>query len=152
MSARQGRAQCLVIRGDAILMVKSRYDGRILYCLPGGGIEASETPEEAALRELHEECNVLGIIVRETAVMTYSIDPEERHYTFLMDIGSQQPSRGYDPEFASDAQTIIGVEWRTLVQLSEKDRAFLWTAGLMTLPDFAAEALSWTSAALYYGK
>lgn len=32
-----------------------------------GGLEAGETPAEGALRELNEECNVTGAIVRQTA-------------------------------------------------------------------------------------
>jgi ADP-ribose pyrophosphatase YjhB (NUDIX family) len=146
VSGRSGRAQCLVVRENAVLMVKTREVDRVFWCLPGGGIESGETPEEAAMRELREECCVLGKILRETSVTTYSVHPDDRHYTFLMEIGSQEPGRGYDPEFAADAQMIIGVGWRTLAQLSEKDRVFLWTAGLLSVPQFAEEALSWTHA------
>ncbi len=42
---------------------------------------------------------------------------------------------------------MLAVCWRALAQLSEKDRAFLWTAGLITHPEFAREALSWPDGA-----
>lgn len=143
------RAQCLVVRGDAVLMVQTRDRERTFWCLPGGGIESGEAPDEAALRELHEECCVRGQILQETAVTTYSRDPEERHYTFWVDIGAQEPRLGCDPEFAPDAQCMVAVGWRRLADLSEKDRVFLWTAGLLTLPPFAAEVLGWPDAAAY---
>ena len=51
------RAQCLVIRGNKILMAKHCENEQEYWCLPGGGIEPDELPSEAALRELQEECN-----------------------------------------------------------------------------------------------
>lgn len=61
------RVQSIVVRDSRILMVKHRQDGVARWCLPGGGLEAGETPAEGALRELNEECNVTGAIVRQTA-------------------------------------------------------------------------------------
>ena len=63
----KGRAQCLVVRDDKILMVKHIHENDEWYCSPGGGIEECETPEQAALRELQEECNVLGVIIKKTS-------------------------------------------------------------------------------------
>jgi len=53
------RAQCIVVRGKQILMVKHRHEGMEWWCLPGGGVEAGESASTAALRELKEECSVL---------------------------------------------------------------------------------------------
>lgn len=33
----RGRAQCLVVRGNSVLMVKHCVDGEEYYILPGGG-------------------------------------------------------------------------------------------------------------------
>ena len=44
------RAQCIVRRQKTILMVKHRHEGEEWWCVPGGRIEANETPEQAALR------------------------------------------------------------------------------------------------------
>ena len=55
------RAQCLIVKENKILMVKHKQDGFEYFCLPGGGVENSETPEIAAARELKEECLVDGV-------------------------------------------------------------------------------------------
>lgn len=61
------RAQAIVHRGCEVLMVKHRQGGADWWCLPGGAIQDRESPAEAALRELAEECHVIGRVVRPTS-------------------------------------------------------------------------------------
>lgn len=97
------RAQVIVIRDHRILMVKHRRDGDEWWCLPGGGIETGETPAVAALRELREECGVVGTLLRPTSVVHYG--PADAHYTFLVGIGDQAACLGHDPEESALPQT-----------------------------------------------
>lgn len=46
-------AKAIIVHGDAILL--TNYAGEPIWCLPGGGIEARESPEQALRRELREE-------------------------------------------------------------------------------------------------
>lgn len=64
---RLNRSQCVVARDKQILMVTHEKNGQRWLCLPGGAIDEIETPEEAALRELNEECQVQGVILKKTS-------------------------------------------------------------------------------------
>jgi len=139
---KRSRAVSIVIRNDKILMEKVHYFGRTFYTVPGGGIEDGETPEEAAIRELKEECGLDGKITRPLAVQ-YKQDTSAE-YSFEVEIPDEQaPILGYDPEDTSDDPALKEVLWMPLNKISEKDRAFLWSYGLITVGDFFEEIRSW---------
>ena len=63
----KNRSVVFVIRNKKILVERLNYpsEGKDdFYSIPGGGIEDGETPEQAALRELKEECGLDGTIVQ----------------------------------------------------------------------------------------
>lgn len=122
-------------------MVKHRQGNQEWWCLPGGGIEPGESPSEAALRELQEECRVRGDIIRETSVLRYGLNDE--HYTYYVDIGDQEPCLGHDPEGDTKTHHLVDLAWLELREIPERDRAFLWAAGLMGIPEFFAELEQW---------
>ena len=52
------RVSAVMMKDGSILMVRISDRGRSWWCLPGGTIEPSETPEETIRRELREELNL----------------------------------------------------------------------------------------------
>lgn len=136
------RSMALVVRERKILMEKLIYNGRTFYSIPGGGIEDGETPEEAALRELKEECGLDGTVRRK---LTELYKPDGSiEYVFEVHVpDDRSPIVGYDPEMPENAQPIKDVCWLALNELSEKDRAFLWAYGLMGVDGFFEEILTW---------
>jgi len=63
------RAGAILIRDGHMLLIRFQdpdEDGPY-YEIPGGGVEAGETPEEAAVRELREETGLHGTVGREAA-------------------------------------------------------------------------------------
>jgi 8-oxo-dGTP diphosphatase len=135
------RAQCLIHRENRILMVKHRLKGEEWWCLPGGGVEPHEAPRQAALRELEEECNVQGAIIRQTG---YTVEADGMDTaTYLIEIGSQQPRMGADPELEHREQILADLQWLSLAQIPERDRAYLWAAGLLSIPVFCEEVTHW---------
>lgn len=66
-------AGCVVFRGagkEAKYLVVSSSDG-LNWVLPKGHIDAGETPEIAAVRELAEEAGVVGVIVERLSIQYY---------------------------------------------------------------------------------
>jgi 8-oxo-dGTP diphosphatase len=141
------RAQCIVHRARQILMVKHCQDGEEWWCLPGGGVEPYETAAEAALRELKEECGVVGHIVCQTSQTMNGADIQS--VTFLVEIGDQQLHMGADPEFSHMDQILVDLRWMILTEIPERDRAYLWAAGLLNVPDFLEEVSCWGDAVSY---
>ena len=136
------RAQCIIVRENRILMMKHRMDDVEWWCLPGGGIEKNESPEEAVIRELQEECNVTGKVIRMISQNNYSNDNQD--YTFYIDIDEQEPSMGYDPEYKNKQYIIVDMKWLTLREIPERDRCFLWAAGLIGIPGMCNEISNWS--------
>ena len=137
------RLQAVVVRASRILMARLFQDGLTWWCLPGGGQEPGETPDEGVLRELSEECNVHGRIVRKLGHMFFANGDEA--ITFFIDIGNQEPSLGIEPEAIKlgVASPLVDVKFLGLTEIPERDRAFLWAAGLLGVEGFTQLVESW---------
>ena len=139
------RSVVFVIKNKKILVEKLNYpsEGKDdFYSIPGGGIEAGETPEQAAIRELKEECGLDGTIVRKLSEL-YNHDRTEHAFEVKVP-DDQEPITGYDPEeVGNDDPPLKEVLWLALDELSEKDRAFLWGYGLIHVEGFYDEVISW---------
>ena len=149
---KRSRSVAIVIRDGKLLMERVVYFGREFYTVPGGGIEEGETPEQAVLRELKEECGLDGRIVRPLAVQ-YKQDGSAE-YSFEIEVSENQEAiTGYDPEEASSENPPLKeVLWMSLREISEKDRAFLWFYGLLTVEPFFEELKSWGGEISYPGR
>ncbi len=87
-SIRRRTGRAIVVHEDQVLLMERWRDGRHYYSIPGGGIEAGETPEAAAQRELVEEMGVY--IVPERPLYKVFMDHTE-HIIFLAEYLSGEP-------------------------------------------------------------
>lgn len=143
------RVQAIVVRDKRALMVKHRQHGQEWWCLPGGAQERGETLKEGTVRELMEECNVSGTIVRQTSHLLYS--PNDEAYSFLVDIGDEEPSLENDPDIEEDQQVLAEIAWLRLAEIPERDCAYLRAAGLMGIGNFVEEIEQWGNETSYPG-
>ena len=137
------RAMAMVVRNGKILMVETRRSNRRIFELPGGGIEKGESPQEAALRELKEECGLVGTINRQLNILHWKDGSTE--YVYLVDVSSEQQEMIVsDPETPEgEEQAIKNVRWLSLEEFTERERAFLWSYGLLDVEGFFDKVLCW---------
>ena len=151
----KSRSVAIVIRDGKILMERLCYkdvnNGNEFFSIPGGGIEEGETPEQTALRELKEECGLDGTIVKPLSVI---FSHGRKEYSFEVAVpDDQQAITGYDPEEAgSENPPLREVVWKSLNEISEKDRAFLWSYGLIQVQNFYQTIVDWGDEISYPGK
>lgn len=138
----RSRSVAIVVRGGKILMERVFYFGREFYTVPGGGIEPGETPEQAVLRELKEETGLEGKIVK--PLVAIHKDHGSSEYSFEVEVTEDQEAiTGYDPEESTENPPLREVLWMSLEEISEKDRAFLWSYGLMQVNGFFDKIKEW---------
>lgn len=86
---------------DQVVLVKRRYPPEVgEWTLPGGGIEAGESVESAAVREVHEETGL--VIAIDAQLGTWSTPTNETIITFF--IAHQKSGRLIGGSDALDAQ------------------------------------------------
>lgn len=87
----------------AALIARRNRAGRIEWCLPKGHLEAGETAEQAALREVAEETGISGRIIRHLASIDYWFSGSDRRvhkvvHHYLMGYQSGTITVEHDPD------------------------------------------------------
>ncbi len=77
-------AGVILVENGSVLLVRRRYEPRAgAWCLPAGFMEAGETPEQSALRELQEETGVIAQLTGLFGVYAGFDDPRVRAVLIL---------------------------------------------------------------------
>ena len=105
----RNRATAIFIRDNEILMARFEDAGTSNWYLPGGGIEAGETPEQALVREVREELNL--DVASHKLLYVYPLpDAQGTEYAFLVSCNGT-PIMGNDPG-------MVEIAWRPLSDIS----------------------------------
>ena len=101
----------------AAVIARRNRAGRLEWCLPKGHLEGEETPEEAAVREIHEETGIHGTVLRSLGVIDYWFTGEDRrihkvvHHFLLTATGGELSVAG-DPD--GEAEDVAWVSFDDL--------------------------------------
>ena len=96
----------IVRRDDLLLIQRNRPPSEGLWTLPGGRLEPGETPEQCAIREVHEELGLTLYGLRPLIVLQHG---PYRLQTFA--------TQAYDGEIVPDAAEIRAWRWVRPMQL-----------------------------------
>lgn len=77
------RAGIVLIKKNRVALMERLRDGLHYYTFPGGGVDAGESPEQAAIREAHEELGIEVIIRRKIAEV--QLGQKSRQVYFLVE-------------------------------------------------------------------
>lgn len=113
---------CVLVKNNSILLIKRGYAPRPgVWAVPGGAIEAGETIDEAAKRELEEETGIvaepLGIIGVFNAITRDELGKVQYHYVIIDVLFDSNTIKG-NLRAGGDA---IDVAWIPLEEVIKRD-------------------------------
>lgn len=113
------RSGTIIIKDGNVGVIKRTKADTVYYVFPAGGIEEDETPEEAAIRETHEELGIIVNIDRLLHIFPYS----GTQYYFLASIkeGTFGTGKGEEYLYPQTEKGTYQPMWIPLSDLAKYD-------------------------------
>ncbi|MGA7192022.1 MAG: NUDIX domain-containing protein [Anaerolineales bacterium] len=122
----RNRAGVILIESGKVALIERYRAGSHYFVFPGGGVDESETPEQAAVREADEE---LGLQVRIQQKIIEIDFGESHHYYFLVErvcgefgTGTGEEYTNSDPNNPQEG-TYLPI-WMPIEELSQHKNIF----------------------------
>ena len=121
----------------AALIARHDRRGRLVWSLPKGHLEAGETPEDAAIREVEEETGIRGRVLAPLGVIDFWFIAENRRIHKTVHHYLMEASGG---ELSDEDAEVVEVAWFPLTDLRERLAYADERRLLDRLPDLLADA------------
>ena len=115
------RSAAILIQNKSLALMERHRDGRHYFSFPGGGVDAGETPEQAVVREAHEELGIHVKVIRLAAEIWFN---GRQQFFFLVEQTGGTFGTGAGEEFASDRDPARGTYdpiWMPLEQVTAQN-------------------------------
>lgn len=110
MSDEQGIAAAIIVHNGQVLMIRRAVaEGELNWAFPGGGVEAGETVEQAAVREVAEETSLTVSAVKVLGERVHPKTQRSMSYVACEVLGGAA--------VVNDADELAEVRWATLADL-----------------------------------
>lgn len=116
MSPRARAVGLLLNDRQEVLLMLRRKQGRAYATLPGGGIEAGETPAEACARELLEEVNLV-VNVGEELLVLENMGNLEHYFHVTLVSGEMRLGDGPEGTIRQSAENHYEPRWVPVAEL-----------------------------------
>ena len=121
----------------AALIARHDRRGRLVWSLPKGHLEAGETPEDAAIREVEEETGIRGRVLAPLGVIDFWFIAENRRIHKTVHHYLMEASGG---ELSDEDAEVVEVAWFPLGDVRERLAYADERRLLDRLPDLLADA------------
>jgi 8-oxo-dGTP diphosphatase len=115
------RAAVVIVEDGRVALIERVRDQRTYFKFPGGRVEDGESPQQAAVREAHEELGV-SVELGDLICVAYRKGREQRYYLATIAGGTFGTGRG--TEMMTSGTTAKGTYrpvWVDLTSLTELD-------------------------------
>jgi 8-oxo-dGTP diphosphatase len=121
MASGRRRSGVVLVEDGRVALIRRRRGGRLYHVFPGGGVEADEDDESAAVRETREELGVHVQVVRFLGTVIFGASTQ-KYYEVCATGG--EFGTGTGPEMSSPPNSAAGSYqpiWLALEELADAD-------------------------------
>lgn len=116
----------VILKDDQILLIqRGQAPAKGKWTLPGGVVELGESPEEALIREVKEECNlritVIGVIDVVNKVIRDDHKTIKYHYVIIDYLARCQPDESLSQVSSQPGTDVLDVRWVPLQEVTQYD-------------------------------
>ena len=110
------RVSAIIIKNNEILLMHRKKNGEEYWVFPGGGVEDTETAEQAIIREVTEETN-LTVLEHELAFMSYNETSKKDEPFYICEVSSGTPEIVGEEKDKNNDENWYQLEWVNLGKL-----------------------------------